>query len=165
MLSRTLLFAVVFAALGTLSTPAMAADKDWLTDIKKAKAQAKKEGKVILLEFTGSDWCPPCKMLTKTVLSTPKFKKWAKKHAVLLYLDFPSRKPISADQKKHNAKLQKKYGIQGYPTIVITDADGKEIGRKVGGSNNPDAYIKALSKIVAKAKPKATSKPASRPSK
>lgn len=145
------------------TSPAEASDKAWLTNIKKAKAQAKKEGKVLLIEFTGSDWCPPCKMLTAKVFSTPKFKKWAKKNVVLLYLDFPRRKAISAEQKQHNRTLQKKYGIRGYPTVVIADAEGKEIGRKVGGSRDPDGYIKALNKIVAQAK--SAKKPTSRPKK
>ncbi|MDF1667870.1 MAG: thioredoxin family protein [Planctomycetota bacterium] len=165
MFSKKILCAAILFGLATLplTSPAEAADKDWLTSIKKAKAQAKKEGKLILIEFTGSDWCPPCKMLTASVLSTPKFKTWAKKNVILLYLDFPRRKPISAEQKKHNARLQKKYGIRGYPTVVIADASGKEIGRKVGGSKDPDGYIRLLNKIVAKAK--TAKKPTSRPSK
>lgn len=163
-LKRTLCAALLFGLLALpLSAPAEATDKDWLTSIKKAKAQAKKEGKLLLIEFTGSDWCPPCKMLTASVLSTPKFKKWAKKNVILLYLDFPRRKAISAEQKKHNARLQKKYGIRGYPTVLIADATGKEIGRKVGGSRDPDGYIQALNQIVAKAK--SAKKPSSRPNK
>jgi thiol:disulfide interchange protein len=48
-----------------------AAEGDWLTDLSKAQAKAKTEKKLVLMDFNGSDWCPPCKALRKNVLSSP----------------------------------------------------------------------------------------------
>ena len=50
------------------------AEEGWLVSFEKAKQQAAKEGKPILMEFTGSDWCPPCKALHKNVLVKDDFK-------------------------------------------------------------------------------------------
>lgn len=58
-------FKLVAALLITSATFATATVKGWTTDFEAAKAQAKKEGKEILLDFTGSDWCPPARPFTK----------------------------------------------------------------------------------------------------
>lgn len=147
-----------------LNTAPLQADDSWMKSFKEAKAKAKKEGKMVLIEFTGSDWCPPCKALAKHVMASAEFKAWAKKHVVLVYCDFPRRKKISKKQAKHNQTLQKKFKVRGYPTVIITDADGNEAGRKVGGTKDAAGYIQALTKIVKGAKKgKAKPKPASSP--
>jgi len=46
---------------------AATAGASWMTDIDSALAKAKKEKKNVLVEFTGSDWCPPCIMMDKKV--------------------------------------------------------------------------------------------------
>ena len=82
-------------AVGTaaiLSLPAAQAAYGWLVDFEKAKAQAAKEEKSILMEFTGSDWCPPCKALHKNVLIKDVFKQEMPKHFILLKLDNPRDK-------------------------------------------------------------------------
>ncbi len=82
-------------AVGTaaiLSLPTAQADEGWVVDFEKAKAQAAKEGKSILMEFTGSDWCPPCKALHKNVLIKDVFKTEMPKSFVLLKLDSPRDK-------------------------------------------------------------------------
>lgn len=101
----------------------------WLTDLPKAQTQAKAEKKLVLLDFTGSDWCPPCKALHKNVLSKPEFEAYAKTNLVLVELDFPDRKPQSAELKKANKALLEKFKVDGYPTIIVLDAEGKEIYR------------------------------------
>lgn len=106
---------------------------NWLTDFDKAQAQARQEGKFLLMEFTGSDWCPPCKALAKEVLETSKFAGWAKNsQVVLLKLDFPRKTPLSEAQSKHNRQIQEKFKIEGYPTLIVLDPSGKEVARTSG---------------------------------
>jgi protein disulfide-isomerase len=119
-----------------------AADADWMTDFEKAKAKAKQEKKLILLDFTGSDWCPPCIQLKKNVFSTDEFAKYAKDNLVLMEVDFPRRTAQSDQLKKANEKLKNAYGPEGFPTLVLVDATGKELGRQVGYSGEkPAAFI------------------------
>jgi thioredoxin-related protein len=109
-----------------------AAEGEWLTDFEKAKEKAKAENKMVLMDFTGSDWCPPCKALHKNVLTSPEFVEFAKKNLVLVEVDFPNKKPQSAELKKANKVLAKKFTIEAYPTIVVLDSNGKELSKKAG---------------------------------
>src|SRR5437667_5690546 len=101
----------LFACLALLQVGAE--ELNWLTDLAKAQAQAKKENKLVMLDFTGSDWCGWCIKLNKDVFSTQEFADYAKKNLVLVEVDFPKRKTLSADQKKANQALAEKYKIQG----------------------------------------------------
>jgi len=101
---------------------------DWLTDFDKAKKIAKKTNKPILIYFTGSDWCPPCKMLKEDFFYTEKFKEKAKDF-VLVMADFPRRIDIiTEEQREKNKKLGRKYNTkEKFPNIVAVDHKGKEI--------------------------------------
>ena len=122
-----------------------AAEATWLTDLPKAEAQAKAEHKMVLMDFTGSDWCGWCIKFKKEVLDTPEFQDYAAKNVVLVDLDYPNKKPQSDELKAANAALKKQYGIHGFPTLVVLDQDGKEIGRQVGYSKGgPKAFIAKL---------------------
>lgn len=108
----------------------------WTSDFDAAKVQAKKEGKVLLVEFTGSDWCPPCKKLHEEVFSKPEFVSAAGKDFILVELDFPRTKKIDAELKKQNEKLAKDYKIRGFPSVLLMDANGKvfkKVGYQAGG--------------------------------
>lgn len=91
----------------------------WLVDLDEAYAISQKEGKPILANFTGSDWCGWCKRLDADVFSKPEFQDWAKKNVVLLELDFPRRKQIPAKNRSQNAAMQQALKITGYPTIWV----------------------------------------------
>lgn len=93
----------------------------WLVDMEEAYAISSKEGKPILANFTGSDWCGWCKKLDADVFSKPEFQTWAKKNVVLLELDFPRRKQIPQKYREQNAALQNAMRITGYPTIYLLD--------------------------------------------
>ena len=125
-------FVLLLLAAAGLSITATAAD-GWLVDFTKAKAQSAKEGKPILMEFTGSDWCPPCKALHKNVLTSAVFKKQMPEKFILLKLDNPrdksKQKPAEIAQYK---KLSSEYKVRGVPTVIIADAKGKEQHRQVG---------------------------------
>ena len=126
---KKILIAILAA---TVFWQANAAEATWLTDVPKAQAQAKADNKIVLLDFTGSDWCIWCIKFRKEVLDSAEFQTYAASNAVLVELDFPSRKEQSADLKKANAALKEQYKIDGFPTLIALDKNGKEIGRQVG---------------------------------
>ncbi len=122
---------LVLSALLLASTSAFAAD-GWMTDYKAALELAAKESRPVLLDFTGSDWCGWCIRLDKETFSKPEFQTFAKDNLVLVELDFPNNKPQSAEVKKQNEALQTKFGVQGFPTLVLLNSEGKEIARNPG---------------------------------
>lgn len=124
-----------------------AADAEWLTDMPKALAQAKQEKKMVLVDFTGSDWCGWCIKFKKEVLSTPEFAEYANKNLVLVELDFPKRKTQDVAQKAANNKLKAKYEVRGFPTLLLLKDSGKEAWRQAGYlEGGPKAFIAALEK-------------------
>lgn len=100
--------------------------KGWLTDLDKAIAQAKAENKSVLVEFTGSDWCPPCIAMRKNVFSKKEFVDAASKKFVLVELDFPKG---DKELSEKNQPLAEKFKIEGFPTVVLLDSEGKEFTR------------------------------------
>jgi protein disulfide-isomerase len=122
------------------------ANLEWMTDLPKALAKAKAEDKHVLLNFTGSDWCGWCIRLHKEVFSKPEFAEYANKNLVLVEVDFPNRKKQSAELKKANNALQEKYGIEGYPTIVILNKEGKLTGKTGYVPGGPKPFIASVEK-------------------
>ena len=125
--------------------PAFGNDTSWHTDLAEAQKAAKKEGKPILMNFSGSDWCGWCIRLDKEVFSKDIFKDYAKKNLVLLTLDFPRKSPQAPELKKQNKGLAQKYKIQGFPTIIVVSAEGKILlhtGYRKGGSAAYVDYLK-----------------------
>jgi thioredoxin-related protein len=98
----------------------------WTTDLTKALEQAKAENKSVLVEFTGSDWCPPCMAMRKNVFSKKEFVDAASKKYILVELDFPKGDPAV---KAKNEPLAQKYKIEGFPTVILLDSSGKEFSR------------------------------------
>lgn len=114
------------------TTASAAAHVDWLTSWEKALAESQRTGKPILADFTGSDWCVNCKQLDKEVFSTAEFKQWASENVVLLELDYPQSTPQAPELKQQNARLNKIFAIEGFPTVVVINPSGKEVGRILG---------------------------------
>lgn len=122
-----------------------AAELNWLTNVPKAEAQAKKDNKLVLMDFTGSDWCEWCKKLDQDTFSKPEFADYAKSNLVLVQLDFPVNKPQSDQLKAANAALARKYNIQGYPTLIALKPDGTLVWTQVGYlEGGPQALIDQL---------------------
>lgn len=142
--------AALLLAAGLASTGLADETLQWLTSYDKAVAQAKKESKFVLADFTGSDWCIWCKRLHSEVFDTKEFKDWAAKKAVLLQLDFPKNKQLDDATKKQNKELAKKFEIKGYPTIIFLDGEGKKIGETGYVKGGPDAWIKKAEEVLAK---------------
>ncbi|MDQ2918872.1 MAG: thioredoxin family protein [Verrucomicrobiota bacterium] len=147
-----------FFALCAFATLAGAQAKPgWLTDLKTAQEEAKTKGKLLLLDFTGSDWCGWCIKLDKEVFSKPEFKDYANKNLILVEVDFPRRKELGVAEKKQNYQLAEQYGIEGFPTIIILDNNGKKLGALSYDAGlpqdsnemkaTPQAFIASLEKL------------------
>ncbi len=104
----------------------------WTTDYKRAQEEAKSSHKLLLLDFTGSDWCGFCIQLDKAILQQPQFKDYASKNLVLMEVDFPRRKAQTAETKKQNMELARRYQIEGFPTLVVLNGEGKTVWRYDG---------------------------------
>lgn len=134
------------------AAPTAASGPVWLTDFEQAKAAAKKDGKAIVAAFVGSDWCGYSMRMQKEVFDKPAFGKWAAANAVLLQVDFPLAE-LPAAQRAHNRDLARLYGVRGYPTIVLLDSAGKQIGllrHAPGGVRN---WIERADEQLAASKP------------
>lgn len=132
------------------------AKEGWLVDLDEAYEISKKEGKPILANFTGSDWCGWCKKLDADVFTKPEFKEWAEKNVVLLELDFPRRFQIPSKNQQQNAAMQQALGITGYPTIWLINmtkdpATSKyqldKLG-KTGYTPTPAQFIATVDKFI-----------------
>lgn len=108
-------------------------DSIWEHDFSKAEKLTKSAAKPMLIFFTGSDWCGPCKMLVSDVFETDKFKEEFKGDFILYEADFPRNKDlVTSSQRSDNYKLKSKYNISSYPTVVIINEKGKVLGKLKG---------------------------------
>lgn len=125
-----------------------AAPKNWHTDYDAALKLAAKSKKPLLVLFTGSDWCPGCIKLNKDTLSNKKFQNYAKKNLILVYMDSPRRKPVSAEARAAMMKLYRQLKPGNYiPATVILSSDGKVLKRHTGFLP-ADEYIKMIKAAV-----------------
>ena len=118
---------VIMACVLTLPGSVVGNDT-WLEDMDKAIETAKAENKFLLLDFTGSDWCPPCIKLDEEVFSKEEFATKASEHFVLVKLDFPRTKELDEKTKQQNEQWSKKFSIEGFPTVFLIDVDEKPFG-------------------------------------
>ncbi len=143
---------VATALLGIASVNATAAPRAkpiaWGTDAKAAFAASKKTGKPVLAFFTGSDWCGFCIRLKSEVLDKPEFARWAAEHVILLELDFPQNKRLPAALAAQNQRLATQYGVQGYPSVLILDAQGKVHGQTGYSEGTPAQWIQATARLL-----------------
>ncbi len=122
-----------------------AADEaSWRTDYAQALETAKAEKKMVLLDFTGSNWCGWCKKLDREVFSTPEFKEYAQKNLVLVKLDFPRGIEQPAAEKAQNERLAKQFNIEGFPTIIVLNSEGKPVGELGYMEGGPGVFVGKL---------------------
>jgi len=134
--------AAFFAATMEIGKAAPQNDTLWQTNYKLALEQAAKEKKKVLLDFTGSDWCPYCVQMDKEVLNQPEFKTFAAENLILVKLDFPRRKQLPGGESEQNHRLGQQFSIEGFPTYILLDPTGKEVRRQVGYlQGGPKAFI------------------------
>ena len=120
----------------------------WETNYKKAQSEAKSSHKLVFINFTGSDWCGYCIQLDRLILSQPQFKDYATKNLILVEIDFPRRKPQSVEIRKQNQELAERYQVDGFPTVVVLDGDGKTVWRYDGMyTGGVAAFLAELDKV------------------
>lgn len=94
--------------------------------LKKAQSIARNEHKLVLLNFSGSDWCQPCMRLEQNVFSNRKFQEFAERSLVMVHADFPRRKSLPQEIAVENEQLSGLYNTAGYlPTTVLMTSDGR----------------------------------------
>ncbi|MDX9868398.1 MAG: thioredoxin family protein [Kiritimatiellia bacterium] len=125
--------------------------KGWLENFEQAKQEAATHKQPIFAFFTGSDWCGWCVRLRKEVLDQKDFLAFAEKNLILFEADFPRGKRQSDAVKKQNGELAGQYGIRGYPTVVLLDAQGKALGRTGYQEGGAEAYVRHLKELLDKA--------------
>lgn len=144
--------ATIFA-LALMVIPTQAADKvqldgakvgHWTMDYDAAVKLAAEKKLPLLLNFTGSDWCGWCQLMDKDVFAKPEWQKFAADNVLLVTLDFPRDQNIVP--KKYvarNEKLKNEFAVQGYPSYIILDSDGKtKIGQLgAGEGKTPKSFI------------------------
>lgn len=120
---------------------------NWTTDYQGALKQAAQENKTVLLFFTGSDWCTWCHKLEQEVLDTPKFAELAQDKFIFVKLDFPRKSQLSPQLKAQNARLQQKYAIKGYPTVILIDAQENLLANTGYEAGGPEKYAAHLDQL------------------
>jgi thioredoxin-related protein len=143
---------LIMLATVTLGLGAFASE-GWETDFEKASAQAKAEGKHMLVDFSGSDWCGWCIKLDNEVFSKEAFKAYAKGNLILVLADFPrDDSKQSSELKKQNKALSEKFSVRGFPTVIILDSEGKAVAQTGYQAGGPEAYVEHVKKLIAEAK-------------
>jgi len=143
MQKKIILTGIILIMAGSL----FAGSKIWHEDFDEAAAMAKKENKPMLLNFSGSDWCVWCKRLNDEVFTKEPFVEYADSSLILISLDFPRFKSQEEALRLRNRKLAERFGIRGFPTVILLDAGGDLIARtgyREGGAGAYVTHLKAL---------------------
>jgi thioredoxin-related protein len=118
---------------------------EWNTDFEKAKIEAARSHKLILLNFSGSDWCGPCIRMKEEIFDSDVFEKYAEQNLILVRADFPRLKKnqLSKEQTKQNEKLADKYDPGGkFPFTILLDESGKILKEWEGyPDESPDKFV------------------------
>ncbi len=126
---------------------------EWENNFKIAINKSHEEGKLILMFFTASDWCEPCKQLEKEVFETPEFENYAKENFILFKADYPRNTDlVDANTRLSNAKLSKNFRQYSFPTILIIDAQNNIYGSRKG--KYTDSYFGFFNDAISKVKTK-----------
>ena len=144
--------AMLFAGLGSIVSAApeqeATADKPaevkWQTNFAAAQEIAKKEKKVLFVDFSGSDWCGWCIKLHKEVLSQKAFLDYAKDNLVLVLIDFPRKSTQTSEEKRQNNALAKQFGIDGFPTVLLISPEGQVLAKTGYRRGGAAAYVNYL---------------------
>ncbi|HAL81117.1 MAG TPA: thiol-disulfide isomerase [Mucilaginibacter sp.] len=128
------------------------ANVSWLGDFKEATAEASKTHKLILISFSGSDWCGPCIRERKEILENATFENYAADHLVLLRADFPRQKKnqLSKEQTQRNEALADKYNPEGkFPYTLLVDEHGKVLTTWDGFPNvSPENFVQQIASFA-----------------
>lgn len=137
----------LFCVTAALISPVFAAES-WLVDLPVAQQQAQREQKLVLVDFTGSDWCTACIALRRNVLDTPDFRNWAEDKFVFVEIDLPQRKQLPGNRAERNRALAEHYGVAAFPTIMVLTPRGEVMGGFEGDVKTTKNAIVALEHAI-----------------
>jgi thioredoxin-related protein len=124
----------------------------WLGNFNEAKKEAAKNHELILIDFSGSDWCGPCIRERKEILENEAFTSYAAHHLILVRADFPrqQKNQLSKDQVKLNEALADKYNPDGkFPYTILVDENGKVLKDWDGFPNeSPEKFVAQISETT-----------------
>lgn len=120
--------------------------------MENVKRKATEKKALILLNFSGSDWCIPCIKLHKNIIETEDFKKLETENVIIYHnADFPRNKKnqLSPELKKENDSLADKYNQRGlFPYTLLLNSEGKVLKSWEGlPSENALAFSKEIREI------------------
>lgn len=136
------------AGLMMLAVGSVQASGIWTTDYEQALRTARTRKRFVLLNFTGSDWCSWCRQLESQVFARRDFQEYARGNLVCVLLDSPQRKPQSRTVVRQNEKLKETYGIRAFPTVILLDPEGNEVGRTGYRQGGPKPYVAYLQEMI-----------------
>ena len=136
---------IVFAG---ISLTATAGGINWQTDFTAATNAAAARNLPIFAYFSGSDWSKKCMRFNNIVLKKPEFQKIARSNFIMLQIDSPRKIPLSPEIQQKNDAIRKMYGINGYPTVLLLNYQGKVIAAQSPPNCDKGvmAYIETLKK-------------------
>ena len=131
-LATLLLIAAPLAAQGPVK---------WEHDMQSALKRAKAEKKLIFMDLW-TEWCPPCQFLQKNVFPSPEGQAALQRMVPFSALvEKKDRTPVP-----EGMKLAQQFHLEAYPTMVILDANGKEVRRQVGAFRSGADFAAWLAK-------------------
>lgn len=120
----------------------------WQTDFDAAVETARRQGRDLFINFSGSDWCYWCQRLEKEVFSKDAFWQEAADQFVFVLIDFPNDKSQQSDAlQKQNEKLAQQFGVQGFPTIILADSTGEAYARTGYIEGGHERYLEHLREL------------------
>lgn len=122
----------------------------WKKDFEEVALEAKEKGKHILVYFTGSDWSGWSMKMKKEILENDAFLSKVNDDFLLVEIDFPEHKTLSAEEAQRNQLLKTKWNIHDYPRLIVLDENSKEISRFVYCEKSPEAFANDLCTLVQK---------------
>lgn len=111
--------------------------EDTFANVQKAAVKADKP---IFMDIY-TTWCGPCKYLSSNIFPTQ------------IVGDYMNAKFVNTKfdaEKGEGIELAKKYAVKGYPTMLILNSKGEELGRLVGSSRTPEEFVQRLKDEMAK---------------
>ncbi len=139
---------VLFLILGSIL---FQSNSNWGKNFEEAKVLATQKHQLILLNFSGSDWCGPCIRLKREVFGNEVFIHFADDNLVLVNADFPRSKKneLSKEQTKQNENLADRYNPKGrFPFTLLVSPDGKVLKTFDGFPNESvDEFVDEIKSV------------------